>query len=58
MKPTITKQNLAMLIDAYAAAKATENEHLVQTMATQLTGAIDSIYSAIDGLPESDSEEN
>jgi hypothetical protein len=52
MKNLISKQQLATLIDAYAAAKATDNDHLVDTMTVQLRSAIDNLYSAIEASLE------
>lgn len=56
--PTMTKKDLATLIDAYADAKASRNQHLVNSMVTQLEQALDSLFpsdsgeSEIKGSPE------
>lgn len=39
------KKDLAALIDAYADAKVSRNEHLVNTMVAQLEQALDSIFT-------------
>jgi hypothetical protein len=38
------KKDLAVLIDAYADAKASRNQHLVNSMAAQLEQALDSLF--------------
>jgi hypothetical protein len=38
------KKDLAVLIDAYADAKASRNQHLVNSMAAQLEHALDSLF--------------
>lgn len=40
----IGKKDLATLIDAYADAKASRNQHLVNSMVSQLEQALDSIF--------------
>lgn len=40
----MNKKDLAVLIDAYADAKASRNTHLVNTMAAQLEQALDSLF--------------
>jgi len=40
------KKDLAVLIDAYADAKASRNQHLVNSMAAQLEQALDSLFPA------------
>lgn len=42
--PTMSKKDLATLIDAYADAKASRNQHLVNSMVAQLEQALDSIF--------------
>ena len=41
---TLDKKTLAALIDAYADAKATKNQHLVNTMVSQVEAALNSIF--------------
>lgn len=50
--PTMTKKDLAVLIDAYSEAKASRNPHLVNTMVAQLEQALDSVFP-----PDSDESE-
>lgn len=38
------KRSLAVLIDAYSEAKASRNQHLVNTMVAQLEQALDSLF--------------
>ena len=45
MTPIIDKKTLAGLIDAYADAKASKNQHLVNTMVAQLETALDSLFA-------------
>ena len=40
----MNKKDLAVLIDAYADAKASRNQHLVNSMAAQLEQALDSLF--------------
>lgn len=40
------KRTLAQLVDAYADAKASRNQHLVNTMVAQLEKALDSLFPA------------
>jgi len=40
----MSKKDLATLIDAYADAKASRNQHLVNSMVAQLEQALDSIF--------------
>jgi len=51
----MTKKDLATLIDAYADAKASKNQHLVNSMVAQLEQALDSLFppdSGESGSPE------
>ena len=53
--PTMTKKDLAVLIDAYSEAKTSRNQHLVNTMVAQLEQALDSLFppdSGESGSPE------
>ena len=55
--PTMTKKDLAQLVDAYADAKVSRNPHLVNTMVAQLEQALDSLFageSEIKDYPEGD----
>lgn len=45
------KKELAILIDSYADAKASQNKHLINTMIKQLEMALEGIFG-----PESDEE--
>ena len=45
MTQTIDKKTLAGLIDAYADAKASKNQYLVNTMVAQLEAALDSLFA-------------
>lgn len=45
------KKELAILIDSYADAKASQNKHLINTMIKQLEMALEEIFG-----PESDEE--
>jgi hypothetical protein len=47
----MTKKDLAVLIDAYSEAKASRNQHLVNTMVAQLEQALDSLFPP-DSEPE------
>jgi hypothetical protein len=38
------KRTLAKLVDAYADAKASRNEHLVNSMVAQLEQALDAVF--------------
>lgn len=49
--PAMTKKDLAVLIDAYSEAKASRNQHLVNTMVAQLEQALDSLFPP-DSEPE------
>jgi hypothetical protein len=50
--PTMTKKDLAQLVDAYADAKASRNPHLVNTMVAQLEQALDSLFPPDSGESE------
>lgn len=41
---TMNKKDLATLIDAYADAKASRNQHLVNSMVSQLEQALDMVF--------------
>lgn len=41
----MNKKDLATLIDAYADAKASRNQHLVNSMVAQLEQALDSLFA-------------
>lgn len=41
----MNKKSLAALIDAYADAKASRNQHLVNTMVAQLEQALDMVFA-------------
>lgn len=43
---TLKKEDLVVLIEAYADAKSTKNNHLVRSMAAQLEQALDSMFPA------------
>lgn len=45
------KKELAILIDSYADAKASQNKHLINTMIKQLEMALEELFG-----PESDEE--
>lgn len=45
----MNKKSLAALIDAYADAKASRNQHLVNTMVAQLEQALDMVFAGEDG---------
>jgi hypothetical protein len=40
----MTKKDLATLIDAYADAKSSRNQHLISSMVAQLEQALDSVF--------------
>jgi hypothetical protein len=40
----MTKKDLATLIDAYADAKASRNQHLVNSMVAQLEQSLDEVF--------------
>lgn len=40
----MTKKDLATLIDAYADAKSSRNQHLINSMVAQLEQALDSVF--------------
>lgn len=40
----LSKKDLATLVDAYADAKASRNQHLVNSMVAQLEQALDSLF--------------
>lgn len=42
----MNKKSLAALIDAYADAKASRNQHLVNTMVAQLEQALDMVFAS------------
>lgn len=44
--PAMNKKDLATLIDAYADAKASRNQHLVNTMVSQLEQALDMVFAS------------
>lgn len=48
----MTKKELATLIDAYADAKASRNQHLVNSMVSQLEQAVDSLFPQDSGESE------
>lgn len=50
--PPMDKRTLAQLVDAYADAKASRNQHLVNTMVAQLEQALDGLFP--DGVDSSD----
>lgn len=43
--PTTSKQDLAVLIDAYADAKVSKNSLLIDTMATKVRSVLDDLYA-------------
>lgn len=45
---TMNKKELATLIDAYADAKASRNQHLVNSMVAQLEQALDAVFPGND----------
>ncbi len=47
----MNKKNLATLIDAYADAKLSGNEHLVNSMVAQLEQAMDSVFANNENAP-------
>lgn len=44
------KRTLAQLVDAYADAKASRNQHLINSMVTQLEQALDLVFPAEDAV--------
>lgn len=48
----MNKKDLATLIDAYADAKASRNQHLVNSMVAQLEQALDGLFA--DSVEESE----
>lgn len=52
----LSKKDLATLVDAYADAKASRNQHLVNSMVAQLEQALDSLFPP-DSEPEAPSTE-
>ena len=44
----MNKKELATLIDAYADAKASRNQHLVNSMVAQLEQALDAVFPGND----------
>ena len=48
------KKGLAALIDAYADAKASRNQHLVNTMVAQLEQALDMVFAGSEADTDSD----
>ena len=53
---TLDKKTLAALIDAYADAKASKNQHLVNIMVSQVESALDTIFSETPAQEESPNE--
>lgn len=54
----MNKKDLATLIDAYADAKASRNQHLVNSMVAQLEQALDGLFAdSGDELEEAPSSE-
>ena len=49
---TLSKKDLATLVDAYADAKASRNQHLVNSMVSQLEQALDSLFPSDSGESE------
>lgn len=45
---SISKKDLATLIDAYADAKASRNQHLINSMVAQLEQALESVFGPED----------
>lgn len=52
----IDKKTLAALIDAYADAKASRNQYLMNTMVSQVESALDSIFNETPVLEEAPNE--
>jgi hypothetical protein len=50
----MTREDLAVLIDAYADAKATRNQHLIRVSAAQLEDALNSMFT--EATPSPDAE--
>lgn len=50
----MNKKDLAALIDAYADAKASRNQHLVNTMVAQLEQALDMVFAGGEADTDSD----
>lgn len=48
----MNKKDLATLIDAYADAKASRNQHLVNSMVAQLEQALDGLFADAGDEPE------
>lgn len=53
----MNKKSLAALIDAYADAKASRNQHLVNTMVAQLEQALDTVFASEAGAPDTEAKE-
>jgi len=53
----MNKKSLAALIDAYADAKASRNQHLVNTMVSQLEQALDMVFASDDVAPDTEASE-
>lgn len=53
----MNKKSLAALIDAYADAKASRNQHLVNTMVAQLEQALDMVFASDDVAPDTEAKE-
>lgn len=51
MKP-ISQKEFAILIDAYADAKVSQNSYLIETMTTRVRSALDSLYSEQEEVSE------
>jgi hypothetical protein len=52
------KRTLAQLVDAYADAKASRNQHLVNTMVAQLEQALDGLFpDSVDSSEENSGSE-
>jgi len=52
----VDKKTLATLIDAYADAKATKNQHLLNTMVSQVETALDSLFDSSTKTQETPNE--
>ncbi len=50
----MNREDLAILIDAYADAKATRNQHLIRVSAAQLEEALNSMFA--EATPASDEQ--
>lgn len=56
--PAMNKKDLATLIDAYADAKASRNQHLVNSMVAQLEQALDGLFpDSVDSSEENSGSE-